>query len=314
MNVNNDKERATGLTAALAAFSLWGFLPLYFNLIGPRVSVWEVLSHRIIWAALLLLGFAVFSGRLSRLRAVFSRRSTLLALAASAACIGLNWITFIWAVTHDHILDSSLGYYITPLLNVVMGLLFLGERLRRLQWVAVSLAALGVGIMIFGYGTVPWVALTLAGAFAFYGLIRKQVAVDSVTGLLVETLLLMPLALLLMAWLYHHHAVVFLHTSLSLNLLLVGAGAVTVVPLLLFATGARRLRLSTIGLLQYIAPTLQFFTGVFLFGEPFTSVDGITFACIWAGLAVYSMDIVRQRARDRVLPAVVEPLPGETKP
>ncbi len=290
-------EHGVGLASALTAFCIWGFLPLYFHLIGPRVSVWEVLSHRIVWATLLLAGYTVLSGRLSRLRAVYRQPGVLLALAASAVCIGVNWVVFIWAVTHGHVLDSSLGYYITPLLNVVMGLVFLGERLRRLQWLAVALAALGVAIMIGAYGTIPWVALTLAGAFAFYGLIRKRVAVDSATGLLVETLLLLPVALALIAWLFMQHKLTFLHAPLPMDLLLVGAGVVTVVPLLLFATGARRLRLGTIGLLQYLTPTMQFLTGVFLFGEPFTRADGLTFACIWSALALYSADALHFNSR-----------------
>lgn len=290
-------EQGMGLAAALTAFGLWGFLPLYFHLIGPQVSVWEVLSHRIIWAAALLATYTVLSGRLSRLYTVFRQPGMVLALAASALCIALNWVVFIWAVTHNHVLDSSLGYYITPLLNVVMGLLFLGEHLRRVQWLAVGLAALGVAIMVVAYGTIPWVALTLATAFALYGLIRKQVAVDSATGLLVETLLLLPVAAVLMGRLYLQHKITFLHTSLRMDLLLVGAGAVTVVPLLLFATGARRLRLGTIGLLQYLTPTMQFLTGVFLFGEPFTHADEVTFACIWAALALYSADSLRLRSR-----------------
>ena len=290
-------EHGMGLAAALTAFGIWGFLPLYFHLIGPRVSVWEVLSHRIVWATVVLAAYAVFSGRLSRLRAVFGKPAVLLALTASALCIGINWGVFIWAVTHGHVLDSSLGYYITPLLNVVMGLIFLGERLRSLQWLAVVLAALGVAIMVGAYGTVPWVALTLAIAFGCYGLIRKQVAVDSATGLLTETLLLLPVAVALLAWLYVHHNLTFLHTSLTMDLLLVGAGVITVVPLLLFTTGARRLRLGTIGLLQYLTPTMQFLTGVFLFGEPFTRADGITFACIWGGLALYSIDALRFNSR-----------------
>jgi len=290
-------ERGMGLAAALTAFGIWGFLPLYYHLIGTRVSVWEVLSHRIFWATVLLASYAAFSGRLSRVRAVFGKPPVLLALAASAVCIGLNWIVFIWAVTHGHVLETSLGYYITPLLNVVMGLIFLGERLRFLQWLAISLAALGVAIMIGAYGTVPWVALTLAIAFGFYGLIRKQVAVDSVTGLLIETVLLLPVAFVLLAWFYAHHTLTFLHTSVTLDLLLVGAGVITVVPLLLFAVGARRLRLGTIGLLQYVAPTIQFLTGVYFFSEPFTRVDGITFACIWGGLALYSIDALHFNSR-----------------
>lgn len=286
-----------GLAAALSAFGIWGFLPLYFHLIGPRVSVWEVLSHRILWATVLLATYTVVSGRLSRLRAVFARRNVLLPLMASALFIGVNWVVFIWAVTHGHVLESSMGYYITPLLNVVMGMVFLGERLHPLQWLAVGLAAIGVAIMIGAYGTVPWVALTLAMAFGFYGLIRKRVPVDSATGLLTETLLLLPLAFALLGWLYMHDRLTFLHTAPTMDLLLVGAGVVTVVPLLLFATGARRLRLGTIGLLQYLTPTMQFLTGVFLFGEPFTRADGFTFACIWSALVLYSIDAVHTNSR-----------------
>ncbi len=297
-------EYGSGLAAALGAFGLWGFIPLYFALIGPRVNAWEVLSHRIVWAALLLTAYAVLSRRLSRVGALLRRPAMLLALAASALCIGLNWIVFIWAVTHNHVLDSSLGYYITPLLNVLMGLFFLGERLRPLQWFAVGMAAIGVAVLIGAFGTFPWVALTLAMAFALYGLIRKQVPVDSATGLLVETVWLMPVAVTAMLWLYGHHRVTFLHTSMSMDLMLVGAGVVTVVPLLLFATGARRLRLGTIGLLQYITPTLQFLTGVSILGEPFTRADAVTFACIWAGLALYSADILRQRGRAGAGPSV----------
>ena len=290
-------EHGLGLAAALTAFGLWGFLPLYFHLIGPRVSVWEVLSHRIVWAAILLGTYTVFSGRLSRLRAVFKSPTMLLALAASAFCIGVNWVVFLWAVTHGHVLDASLGYYITPLLNVVMGMVFLGERLRPLQWLAVALAALGVAVMIGAFGTVPWVALTLAIAFGCYGLIRKRVAVDSTTGLLTETLLLLPVAAALLVWFYGHRELAFMHTSLTMDLLLIGAGVVTVVPLLLFATGARRLRLGTIGLLQYLTPTMQFLTGVFLFGEPFTRADGVMFACIWSALALYSIDALHSNSR-----------------
>ncbi|MBI1422113.1 MAG: EamA family transporter RarD [Gammaproteobacteria bacterium] len=290
-------EHGMGLAAALTAFAIWGFLPLYYHLIGTRVSVWEVLSHRIVWATVVLVAYVVIRGRVSRLRAVFGKPAVLRALAASGVCIGLNWVVFIWAVTHGHVLETSLGYYITPLLNVVMGLIFLGERMRPLQWLAVALAALGVAIMMGSFGTIPWVALTLAIAFGFYGLIRKQVEVDSITGLLIETLLLLPVALVLIAWFYAHHTLTFLHTSVTMDLLLVGAGVITVVPLVLFATGARRLRLGTIGLLQYVAPTIQFLTGVYFFSEPFTRVDGITFACIWSGLALYSIDALRFNSR-----------------
>jgi chloramphenicol-sensitive protein RarD len=288
-------EHGTGLASALGAFGIWGFLPLYFYLIGPRVNAWEVLAHRIIWATVVLAAYALLSGRLGRLATVFRQRRTWFPLAASALCIGTNWIVFIWAVTHNHVLETSLGYYITPLLNVLMGMLFLGERLRRLQWLAVALAAVGVAVLIGAFGHIPWVALTLATAFAVYGLIRKQVPVDSATGLLAETTLMVPVSVALLIWMGAHHQLVFLQAPVSLELLLVGQGLLTVVPLLLFAVAARRLRLGTIGLLNYIAPSLQFLSAVFLLGEPLTKVEVITFACIWAGLALYSIDALRRR-------------------
>ncbi|MEJ2381546.1 MAG: EamA family transporter RarD [Gammaproteobacteria bacterium] len=299
--VSTAGQQTSGLAAGLGAFVLWGFLPLYFRAIGPQVSVWEVVAHRVIWAAALLGLFALLTGRLGRVRAAFTDWRMLLALAASAVCIAVNWLTFIWAVNHNQVLESSLGYYITPLFNVLMGMAFLGERMRPLQYVAVGIATAGVILMIAAYGQVPWVALTLAGAFATYGLIRKQVPVDSATGLQVETLLLAPAALALVGWLALHHQSAFFRGGPGLDLLLIGSGAVTVVPLVLFATGARRLRLATIGLLQYITPTGHFLTGVFLFGEPFTAADGITFACIWTGLAIYTADtLVAQRKLRRV--------------
>jgi chloramphenicol-sensitive protein RarD len=299
--VSASRQQTSGLAAGLGAFVLWGFLPLYFRAIGPQVSVWEVVAHRIVWAAALLGLFALLTGRLVRVRAAFTDRRTLLALAASAVCIAVNWLTFIWAVNHNQVLESSLGYYITPLLNVLMGMAFLGERMRPLQFLAVGIATAGVTVMIAAYGQVPWVALTLAGAFATYGLIRKQVPVDSATGLQVETLLLTPAAVALLGWMVLHQRSAFVGGGADLDLLLVGSGAVTVIPLVLFAASARRLRLATIGLLQYITPTGHFLTGVFLFGEPFTAADGVTFACIWTGLAIYTADTLRaQRKRRRV--------------
>lgn len=294
-------QQTSGLAAGLGAFVLWGFLPLYFRAIGPQVSVWEVVAHRVIWAAVLLGLFALLSGRLARVRAAFANPRMLAALAASAVCIAVNWLTFIWAVNHNQVLESSLGYYITPLFNVLMGMTFLGERMRPLQYLAVAVATVGVILMIAAYGQVPWVALTLAGAFATYGLIRKQVPVDSATGLQVETLLLTPAALALLAWMVLHRQSAFFGGNPGLDLLLIGSGAVTVVPLVLFAAGARRLRLATIGLLQYITPTGHFLTGVFLFGEPFTAADGVTFACIWTGLTIYTADtLLAQRRLRRV--------------
>lgn len=290
-------QQRAGMAAAGSAFLLWGFLPIYFHAMEPQVSVWEMLMHRILWAALLLAAFTLIAGRLSRVRALLHQPRTLLALCLSAALIGINWGVFIWAVTHNHVLESSLGYYINPLLNVLLGFAFLGERLRPLQTLAVAVATAGVLVMVIAFGQVPWISLVLAGCFAFYGLIRKQAAVDSATGLLVETALLSPVALIGLAWLYGHGGGAFLHGNLRIDLLLVGTGAVTIGPLVLFSAAARRLRLGTLGLFQYITPTAHLFTGIFLFGEAFTSADAVTFACIWVGLVLFTADNWRlQRA------------------
>lgn len=286
---------------------MWGFLPLYFNALGPRVSAWEILVHRALWAVPLLVLFVLVSRRGARVRAVFADRRKLLALCVSAALITANWGIFIWAVTHGHVLESSLGYYINPLLNVLMGFCFLHERLRPLQSIAVAIATVGVMIMIIGYGHVPWIALSVAGCFGCYGLIRKQVVVDSVSGLLVETLVLAPGALLWLAWMYAHHEATFLLVDRRIDFLLFGCGVVTVVPLVLFADAARRLRLGTLGLLQYITPTLQLLSGVFVLGEAFTRADGITFACIWIGLMIYTADTLRAQRRRAAFARVLRP-------
>src|SRR5699024_882021 len=293
------QDSATGLACAFGAFGLWGFLPLYFYVIDDRVPVTGILVHRVIWASILLALFTLLSGRWNRVAVVISNRRLLLALTCSALLISANWGTFIWAVTHAHVLESSLGYYINPLLNIFFGFCFLHERLRRMQCVAVAIAATGVLIMIIGYGKIPWVSLIVAGCFGGYGLIRKQVPVDAGTGLLVETLLLMPFALLWLGWLYAHDAAGFLRLGTGTDLLLLGCGVVTVVPLVLFASGARRLRLGTLGLIQYITPTMQLLSGVLLMGEPFTRADGVTFAFIWIGLAIYTADALWAQRQTR---------------
>jgi chloramphenicol-sensitive protein RarD len=291
---------ARGTLAAVAAFGIWAFFPVYFNQFGPGVSPWEILLHRVIWAEVFLLGFILVSRRLDRVRQVIQRPKMIMALAVSALAIGANWATFIWAVTHGEILQSSLGYYINPLLNVFLGYCFLKERLRMLQWLAVGIAATGVGISVVGYGQVPWLALLMAGCFGLYGLIRKQVEIDGITGLMVEALLLTPIAGIWLALMVMQGQTVFLRAGVRIDLLLVGAGIVTILPLLLFVAAARRLKLATLGLLQYIAPTGHFLVGVYLYGEPFTAADAVTFGCIWAGLALYTSDMwLGRRIRKR---------------
>lgn len=282
---------ALGAVMGIAAFGLWAVFPIYFNQFGPGISPWEILLHRIVWAAVALLGVALGSGRLNRLGALVRRPRAMLALAGSALAIGCNWATFIWAVTHGEILQSSLGYYINPLLNVFLGYCFLGERLQPLQRWAVAIAAAGVMVSVIGYGQIPWLALLMAACFGLYGLIRKQVEVDSITGLLMETMLLLPFALTWLAVMHLRGDTVFPGAGLRVDLLLIGAGTITLLPLLLFAIAARRLRLATLGLLQYIAPTGHFLTSIYLYGEPFTTADAVTFGCIWVGLAIYSGDM-----------------------
>ena len=288
-------EQPLGLIAAFSAFSLWGVMPLYFHLVGERVSPWEILIHRVLWSALILFGVALATGRLDRVRAAIAERRVLLSLCLSAALVATNWGTFVWAVVNDHVLETSLGYYINPLLNVALGFCFFGERLRRLQQVAVAIAVLGVLVTIAAFGTLPWIALVVAGSMGGYGLVRKRLAVDSVTGLLVETLLLSPVALAGLVWLYTYGDAAFLRAGARFDALLIGAGVLTVIPFVAFTAAAQRLRLGTLGLVQYITPTLHLLTGVYIFNEPFESSDGVTFACIWAGLVLYTIDSLRQR-------------------
>ncbi|MCM5705818.1 EamA family transporter RarD [Larsenimonas salina] len=295
--MTDTREQSTGLLAALGCFSMWGVLPLYFHLIGPSVTPWEILAHRMVWAAVLLTLFVVLTHRGTRIMAVVRDRRLLLALIVTAVLISINWGMFIWAVSSHHVLQASLGYYINPLLNVVLGMIFFRERLRPLQVAAVLLAAAGVMIMVVGFGRVPWASLILAGSFGFYGAIRKRIGVDSITGLYIETMLLLPFAVLWLGGLYQQHQAAFLQGSVSTDVLLIGCGLFTVLPLVLFTMGARRLKLGTLGLIQYLTPTLHLLTGVFLFGEPFNQANLITFACIWAGLALYTVDTLRAQRR-----------------
>ena len=280
-----------GALAAIGAFGIWAVFPIYFSQFGPEVSPWEILLHRVIWTDVFLMGFILISGRVERLFALLKRPGTLLALVASALLLGTNWATFIWAVTHSEILQSSLGYYINPLLNVFLGYCFLRERLHPLQWLAVAIAAAGVLISLIGYGHVPWLALILAGCFSLYGLVRKQVQIDSVTGLMVEALLMSPVAVVWLVEMAMRGQSAFLRAGVSTDLLLIGAGVITILPLLLFVAAAKRLKLATLGLMQYISPTGHFICGVFLYGEAFTAADAVTFGCIWTGLALYTLDM-----------------------
>ena len=258
---------AAGVVYASGAFFLWGAAPLYFRALRG-VSAFEIIAHRVLWSMLFLLLLVPITGRVGAVRAVFRQRQLLVRLGISGALVASNWLTFVWAVNAGRVLETSLGYFITPQINVLLGFLFLGERLQRIQWLAVLLAVAGVVNQIVLLGQLPWVSLVLALTFGCYGLFRKQIPVDPLTGLLIETALAAPVALAYLLHLGRHGTLGFLHQGRQTDLLLVLLGVVTAVPLLMFAAGARRLPLATVGFLQYLAPTMTFVLAVFVFGEP----------------------------------------------
>ena len=288
-----DRERVLGLLFGLGAYSCWGFLPIYFKKVAAAPAV-ELLAHRVVWALLLLLGLAWQQGLGGELRRALRPGRTLWLLTASTALIAVNWLVYIWAVVNGRILEGSLGYFINPLVNVLLGTLVLEERLERAVLAAVLVAAAGVAWLTFQVGQPPWVALTLAVSFGLYGLLRKLVGVGAVAGLAVETALLSPLAVGYLLWAGATGRSSFLAGDLRHDLLLLLAGPFTSVPLLLFTGAARRLPLSTLGFLQYLSPSLQLLVGVFLYGEPFPPARAVGFALIWAALAVFAVHTLRR--------------------
>jgi chloramphenicol-sensitive protein RarD len=286
-------ERSKGLLYAIAAYGWWGFVAVYFKFVR-EVPPLEILAHRVIWSVAVLLALITFSRNWRALAGVFKNRRALGYLAGTTVLIAVNWFVFIWAVTNDRMVDSSLGYYINPIVSVLLGFLFLRERLRRWEWVAVGLAASSVAWLTLSLGVFPWIAVILALTFGLYGLLRKLAHVGSLEGLTVETLLLLPLAAGYLFLLASDGRITFGTRSTSLDLLLLAAGPVTALPLLWFAAGVRRLRLATVGLLQYIAPTIQFALAVGLYGEPFGSARFVAFALIWSAVALYTWDNFRK--------------------
>lgn len=278
-----------GIGFALAAYGFWGITPIYFKWI-VAVPAGEVLAHRIVWSVLTLLVWVSVLGRWNRLVPVLRETRLVLALSVSALMLSINSFVFIWAVQQARLVEASLGYYINPLVAVFLGVMFLGERLRPLQWGALGLAAAGVVNELVAFGEVPWIALALAFSFSFYGLVRKLVNVDSSVGLLVETVILLPFALLFGAHLLFEGVLVFGAQSLELDVALMLAGAVTCFPLVCFAAAAQRLPLATLGFFQYVGPSLNLVLAVFAFGEPFRDSQWLTFSAIWIGLVIFSLD------------------------
>lgn len=288
----SDRLDRRGVICALAAFFVWGVSPIFFKALSWLPAA-EIVSHRVLWSVLLLLVWIGLGQGFGTLTRIFADRRLLTLLGLTTVLTASNWLLYVWAVLAGRTVEASLGYFINPLLNVALGALVLRERLRPLQWAAVGLAALGVVSRIVMMGHLPWVALLLAGTFASYGLLRKRAPVDSINGLCAETLLALPIAILYLLWAGLGSGLHGAGKGWAL-LLLPAAGLVTTIPLALFTEGARRLPLSTLGLFQYLAPTLQFLCAVFVFGEAFGPTQLASFALIWAGLALYSFDAIRR--------------------
>jgi chloramphenicol-sensitive protein RarD len=282
---------ANGLAFAVGAYVIWGFVPAYFKLLDGASPV-EIVAQRILWSVPLLLGIMYFRSQLPDFAAIFRDKGQLRNLFASAALIAVNWLIYIWAISTDHILAASLGYYLNPLVNVLLGRLFLGEKLRKLQIAAVAVATLGVAILIGDALDTLWVSVSLALSFGFYGLIRKITPVGSVPGLAVETTLLAPLAFAAVMWLGREGTSSFGSDSMTTGLLIF-SGVVTAVPLLMFATAARRMSYTSLGFVQYLAPSIAFLLGVFVYDEPLSTTKLACFVLIWTSIAIFCVDAIR---------------------
>jgi chloramphenicol-sensitive protein RarD len=281
-----------GFWLGAAAYSIWGLFPIYWKLVAA-VPAGQVLAHRIVWSCVALGLILVWTSRLSGLRRLPTR--TILLYLAAAILIGVNWYLYVWAVGHDFVVETSLGYYITPLVNVLLGVVVLGERLRPVKWVAVALAAVGVSIFAWSYGAPPRVALGLAASFGTYGLVKKTAPLPALEGLSLETALLAAPALAFLVAAERAGSGAFLHGPAATDVFLIGGGLVTIVPLLLFASAVRVVPLSTMGLLQFLSPTIQLVLALALYHEPFGRSRVAGFVAVWLALAVFAVDEVRNR-------------------
>lgn len=282
-----EKKSSSGVWYAIAAYSIWGILPIYWKAM-KQIPASDILAHRIFWSFLFLA--AIISGmrKWSEFRQAFTSVRSVLAISLASILISTNWLVYIWAVNSNHIVEASLGYYINPLLTIMLGMIVLRERADFWQFVSIALAFVGVGFLTYQYGRVPWVALTLAVSFAVYGLVKKLSRLSSLTGLAAETMMVAPLALGFLIFQISSQAVAYVHVSAWLVVMIVLTGVVTSVPLLFFAQGAKRVSLSTLGFVQYLSPSLSLLIGVFIYKERFTHIDLISFSCIWVALAIFS--------------------------
>ncbi|MFQ3202469.1 EamA family transporter RarD [Pseudoalteromonas sp. SD03] len=293
-----DTEQRKGAIFACLAFFMWGLAPIYFKMI-QHVSAFEILMHRVIWSVMFLILVVSVLNYWDKIRRILIQPKLILMLVVTSTLLGFNWGLFIWAINNNHMLDASLGYYINPLLNVLLGMVFLNERLRKLQGAAVALAFTGVLLQLISFGSFPVVAFSLATSFALYGLLRKKLQVDALPGILIEALILLPVALTYW-WLMVPTETSNLPANDWLtNALLVSAGIVTTLPLLCFTGAAKRLQYTTLGFFQYIGPSLMFILAVLFYGEVFDAERVITFACIWSALAIFSWDSYHQSRKRR---------------
>ena len=297
----SQQEFSPGVVYASAAFLIWGLSPIYWKVLH-NIPAFEIVMHRVIWSFLFLLIILVFQRHWNEFMAAVKNRRIFLILFPTTMLLGFNWCIYIWAINNEHILQASLGYFINPLVNVLLGMIFLRERLRPLQTVSLVLAGIGVLYLTFHYGEFPWIALSLAFAFGFYGLIRKVAPVSSLVGLSVEMLFLSVPALAYIVFMGIKGTGALFSISVKIDLFLMGAAFLTAFPLLLFTLGARRLNLSTLGFLQYIAPSCMFLLGVFLYNEPLSSAQILTFVLIWTALCIYSTDSAMYYRLARNLP------------
>jgi chloramphenicol-sensitive protein RarD len=293
---NNKDQTLVGAGAALAAFSLWGIFPIYFKAVS-HIPAFEVLAHRIVWTVVFVGLIIILKGSLNNVRAAFHNKKLLATLLLSSLLVSTNWLVFIWAVAHDRVLETSLGYFINPLVNVALGMFFLNEKLRTWQWIAVGLSVLGVGNLVWQHGAIPWVALTVSISFGFYGLVRKIAVIDAFSGLFVETILIVPPILAYLVFIGLEGTGVFDPSDIKLTGLLMMAGLMTATPLVLFTIAVKKLTLSTVGFFQYITPTGHFLLAVFLYNEPFTDAYKITFGMIWLALAIYLFESIAAHRR-----------------
>ncbi|HAV78128.1 MAG TPA: EamA family transporter RarD [Anaerolineae bacterium] len=291
-----------GILYGIGAYALWGFFPIYWKLLH-NVPALQVIGHRIGWSFILLLAYIALRGQWQAFRASAMNWRTIGIYSIAAVLLSFNWLIYVWGVNAGFIVETSLGYFINPLLSVLLGVIFLRERLRPMQWIPVGIAAVGVAYLTFVYGRLPWIALSLAFTFGFYGFVKKLSPLGSLHGLTLETGIGFPVALAYIAFVGFSGSGAFLQNGILLDLLLIGAGVVTTIPLLMFASAARQIPLTVVGLLQYIAPSLQFLIGVFVYKEPFDQAHFTGFAIVWLALIIFAVEsYTANRARAKIRP------------